>query len=82
MVDQSHADAERVSEVHRGHRSKRVDVFATHPNTLRVVVADSVKEAILRWKETWWHTRVEDEGHEGAEVGEGHGATSYSKGVE
>lgn len=80
MVDERAADGEGVAEVHGGHGGERVDVFAAHPHALCVIVAHCVEETVLFGEEARRHAGVEDEGHEGEEVGEGHSASDGRKG--
>lgn len=68
------ADGEGVGEVYRRHGGQAVDVLARHPHALGVVVADGVEEAVLVGQEARGGAGVEDEGEEGEEVGEVHGA--------
>jgi hypothetical protein len=79
MVDDSHADAEGIAKVHRRHGSELVDKLSAHPDTLGVVVAYGVKEAVLLGEEAGWHAGVNNESHEGAEVRKGQGATGGRK---
>jgi len=82
MIDHRHANAEGVAKMHRGHSSKLVDEFSAHPNTLCIVVADSVEEAVFRRQEARRHAWVYNKGQESTEVGEGEGAASDGKCVE
>lgn len=82
VVNQGHADAEGISEVHRGHGSQGVNVLAAHPNALSVVVANRVQKTVFRREKSRWHAGIENEGHEGAEVGQRHGSAGNGEGVE
>lgn len=79
VPDEGAADAEGVAEVHRGHCGERVDVFARLPDGLRIVMADGVEEAVFGWEEARWHAGVEDEGYEGEEIRQSHGAPDGGK---
>lgn len=81
MIDHRHANAEGVAKMHRGHSSKLVDEFSAHPNTLCIVVADSVEEAVFRRQEARRHAWVYNKGHKSAEVGQGKGPAGDGKGV-
>lgn len=80
MPQERAADAEGVPEVHGWHRSERIDVFPRLPDGLGVVVAHAVHETVFLREEARWHARVGDEGYEGEEVCEGHGAADYCEG--
>lgn len=82
VVDHGHADAERVPKVHRWHGCELIHILATHPYTLRVIVADSVEESVLRREQARRHTRVDDEGDECAKISQGHRSTCNSEGIE
>lgn len=69
MIDDSHANAERIAKVHGRHSGKHVHKLATHPNALRIVVVNSVEKAIFGWEEPGRHARVDNEGDERAKVG-------------
>lgn len=69
MVDHGDADAEGISEVHRGHGGEGIHVVSLHPHRLGVVAADAVEESVLRGEKTRRHAWVEDKDAEGEEVG-------------
>lgn len=81
VVYESHADAECVAEMHRGHRGELVDEFPAHPNALRVIVADCVEEAVLFGEQAWRHTGVDYESYKRAKVGEGKGPAGGCEGI-
>jgi len=82
VVDECAADAESVSEMHRGHSCQRVHVFPAHPHALSVVMSHTVEKAIFLGKQSWWHARVEDEYYESEEVRERHGSSHNRKSIE
>lgn len=73
MVEHGAADDEGVAEMHGRHRGKGINIIAAHPYASRVVMADRVEKAVLRWKETRRHARVQREGHKGEKIGQSEG---------
>ena len=82
VVDHRHADAEGVAKVHGRHGCKLVDVLAAHPYTLRIVVANSVEEAMFLREQARRHARVDDEGDKCTEVRQRHRPAGNSECVE
>lgn len=82
VVNQGHSNAERVSKVHRGHGCQRVDIFAAHPDALRIIVSHSVEETILLRKQPRRHAGVDDKGNKGTEICECHCSAGDGEGIE
>lgn len=79
MVDKRYPNHERVPKVHAWHGCEVVHEFAAHPNTLCVVTADSVDEAVFLREETRGHTWEECKNNESEPVAERHSAADCSE---
>lgn len=80
MVDESAANYECIGEVETRHGCKLVDVLTTNPDTLGMILTNSVVEAKFLGQKAWWHARVETEDEESGKVAQSHGTSSNSKG--
>lgn len=82
MIEQGATYAEGISKVHRGHSGQGVHVFAFHPDTLCVIVANAIEEAVFFGEQSRWHAWVEDEDRKCKEIRKSHGPSNNCEGVE
>lgn len=79
VVDEGASDDESVGEVETRHGCELVDVLTADPDTLSVVLTNSVVEAKRFRQQTRRHARVETEDKESSEIAESHGTSSNSE---
>jgi len=79
VIDECAADHESIGKVQTRHGSKLIDILATYPNTLCVLLTDRVVEPERFWQETWWHTGVETEDEESGKVTQCHRTSGHSE---
>jgi len=67
--------------MHGRHCGEGIDVVAFHPYALAIIMANGIKETVLRRHEAGWHAWIANEDDESNEVRQSHGPSNDCEGV-